>query len=62
MFGRGIDRITGPSMWGIIIVWFCLMANAPYFPGEGGGVGVYIVRCITLCLLGLMIEIRVQVF
>ena len=39
MFGRGIDRITGPSMWGIIIVWFCLMANAPYFPGEGGGEG-----------------------
>ena len=24
-------------MWGIITVWFCLMANAPYFPRVGGG-------------------------
>ena len=36
MFGRGLDRIKGPCMWGIITVWFCLMANAPYFPGVGG--------------------------
>ena len=42
MFGRGLDRIEGPCMWGIITVWFCLMANAPYFPGVG-----YIDRCIT---------------
>ena len=28
---------------------FCLMANAPYFPGVGGGeVGVYIDKCINL--------------
>ena len=38
MFGRELDRIKGPCMWGIITVWFCLMANAPYFPGvEGWG-------------------------
>ena len=43
MFGRGLDRIKGPCMGGIITVWFCLMANAPYFPG----VGVYIDRCIS---------------
>ena len=36
-FGRGLDRTEGPCMWGIITVWFCLMANAPYFPGVGGG-------------------------
>ena len=49
MFGRGLDRIKGPCMWGIITVWFCLMANAPYFPGVVvvGGVGVYIDRCIS---------------
>ena len=35
MFGRGLDRIKGPCMWGIITVWFCLMANASYFPGVG---------------------------
>ena len=47
-FGRGLDRIKGPCMWGIITVRFCLMANAPYFSGVGGGgVGVYIDRCIT---------------
>ena len=44
-FCRGLDRIKGPCMWGIITVWFCLMANAPYFPGVGE-VGVYIDRCI----------------
>ena len=44
MFGRGLDRIKGPCMWGIITVWFCLMANAPYFPG----VGVYTDRCISV--------------
>ena len=43
MFGRGLDRIKGPCMWDIITVRFCLMANAPYFPG----VGVYIDRCFT---------------
>ena len=36
-FGGGLDRIKGPCNWGIITVWFCLMANAPYLPGEGGG-------------------------
>ena len=36
-FGRGLDRINVPCMWGIITVLFCLMANAPYFPGVGGG-------------------------
>ena len=25
MFGRGLDTIEGPCMWGIITVWFCLM-------------------------------------
>ena len=48
MFGRELDRIEGPCMWGIITVWFCLMVNAPYFPavcvcvcgGGGGGGGV----------------------
>ena len=45
MFSRGLDRIEGPYVWGIITVWFCLMANAPYFPGVAG-VGVYIDRCI----------------
>ena len=42
MFGWGLDRIEGPCMWGIITVWFCLMANDPYFPGGcvcGGGGG-----------------------
>ena len=39
MFGRGLDRIKGPCMWGIITVWLCLMANAPYFPGVRGGGG-----------------------
>ena len=48
MFGRGLDRIKGPCIRDIITVWFCLMANAPYFPGVGGGVGVYIDRCITV--------------
>ena len=37
MFVRGLDRIKDPCMWGIITVWFCLMANAPYFPGVGEG-------------------------
>ena len=37
MFGKGLDRIKGPCMWSIITVWFCLMANTPYFPGVGGG-------------------------
>ena len=48
MFGRELDRIKGPCMWGIITVWFCLMANASYFPGVwgGGGMGVYTDRCI----------------
>ena len=45
MFGRELDRIEGPCMWGIITVWFCLMTNVPYFPGVGT-VGVYIDRCI----------------
>ena len=49
MFGRGLGRTEGPCMWGIITVWFCLMANAPYFPGVGGG-GVYIDRCIITTL------------
>ena len=44
MFGRGLDRIKGPCISGIITVWFCLMADAPYFPG----VGVYIDRCIMI--------------
>ena len=39
----GLDRIKGPCRWGIMTVWFCLSANASYFPG----VGVYIDRCIT---------------
>ena len=38
-FGRGLDRINVPCMWCIITVLFCLMANAPYFPGVGGGGG-----------------------
>ena len=48
MFGIRLVRIKIPCMWGIITVWFCLMANAPYLPGVwGGGMGVYIDRCIT---------------
>ena len=52
MFGRGLDRIKGPCMLGIMTVWFCLMANAPYFPGVGVGKGGYIDSCIkqTGCL------------
>ena len=49
-FFKGLDRIKGPCMWGIITVWFCLMANAPYFPGVGE-VGVYIDGCITRLVL-----------
>ena len=39
-FGGGLDRIKVPCMWGIFTVWFCLMANAPYFPGMAGGWGL----------------------
>ena len=36
-FGEGLDRIKGPCLWGFITVSFYLIANAPYFPGVGGG-------------------------
>ena len=51
MFCSRLDRIEGPCMWGIITVWFCLMANAPYFPGVRGGftlTGALILHIVTL--------------
>ena len=44
-FTWGLQRKQGPCIWGIITFFFYSKANAPYFPGVGGG-GL-IDRCIT---------------
>ena len=38
-FTWGLERKQGPCVWGIITFFFYSKANAPYFPGVGGGGG-----------------------
>ena len=47
-FTWGLERKQGPCIWGIITFFFYSKANAPYFPGVGGGVGVSIDSCIRI--------------
>ena len=38
-FTWGLERKQGPCIWGIITFFFYSKADAPYFPGVGGGGG-----------------------
>ena len=45
----GLTRKYVPCTWGIILVWFCSVAECPRFPrGGAGGVGVFTGRCISV--------------